>query len=200
MKIIIISDSPTFVKEPIILMLEELLESKRVSFSEKEQKFIKQMAKENEISHANKVRLRSILSKVLRDKPFVEIGRELDITAKNQKRVVFKKDFLAMLNELKEIEDSMLVLLTEALDLFVDPLIEDTPLDTVISETMLVADKKFTGEFNFILDEDFLLKFFRGLKREKNDVFAIGDVQRDSYLLSLADKQFDLNNWRDILG
>ncbi len=200
MKIIIISDSPTFVKEPIILMLEELLESKKVSFSEKEKKFIKQMEREKEISHANKVRLRSILSKVLRDKPFVEVGRELDITGKNKKRDVFKKDFLGMLNELKDIEDSMVVLLTEALDLFVDPLMEDTPLDTVISETMLVADKKFTGEFNFVLDEDFLLNFFKGLKREKNDVFAIGDAQRDSYLLSLADKQFDLNNWRDIFN
>jgi phosphoserine phosphatase len=197
MKIIVISDKIVFSTDPIFIMLDLLLQDEKFKLLEKDKKMLKQIRAKKDISSADKVRLRHILTTLLKDKPYVETGRLLDINL--YKRDSIRREYEQIIKSFQGQDDVLTVLISEGLDFFVESLSEDLQTDTIISESMLIADKKFTGEYNFVIDEDFLLQFFQGLKRENHEVYVIGDKNKDSYLLSLGDKEYYIETWKELL-
>ena len=190
MNIILISDSLVFKEEPLIVMLDLLAHNKKIELANKDIKFISQNKDKRSISRVNKVRLRNIFKNALKNKKLVNIGRGFEENDLGD--VLNTKKVNTMLASYVNKKDILVVLITEALDIFIEPIIAQLGVDTVIAESMLVANNVFTGEYNFILDEDFLLQFVQGLKRENNKLITIGDKVKDSYLLSLADEVIEI--------
>jgi hypothetical protein len=192
MKVVIVTADTLLTKtDPLLLSVNTLIEKGYKVLTKTESRRLEEIRQKEKFNEVDRAWLHSIFLNSIKGKAFVDVSRALDDEAKKSIQINVAK---AISDITSKYDDVLTVVLSDATDMFIEDVLNDAGLDSVISRTVLIADKKCVGEYGFEMDRVFINNFVGGLKKDKYEVIALGSDSSDAYLMASADISFMIDD------